>query len=59
MIISKGVGGWGGTALMITPPKVINRPCVAQAVLQAPLLLIQSLCDPIPPNLPNTVFPKP
>ena len=49
---------------------IINRPGVAGAVLQTPLLLrregafvthlfIDTLTDPFPPNLQNIITPKP
>ena len=37
---------------------IFNRPGVARAVLQTPLLLIHSLTDPFPPNLQNIIARK-
>ena len=38
---------------------IFTRPSVAGAVLQTPPSLIQSASDPFPPNLQNTITPKP
>ena len=40
-------------------PYIINRPGVAGAVLQSPPLLIDSVSQPFPPNLQNTINHKP
>ena len=38
---------------------LVNRPGVAGAVLQTPPLLTDYLSNPFPPNLQNTINPKP
>ena len=39
--------------------ELFNRPGVAGAVIQTPLLLIKLFADPFPPNLQNIINPKP
>ena len=43
----------------MTKVVVINRPGVAGAGLQSPLLLIKGLSHPFPPDLQNIITPKP
>ena len=38
---------------------LFNRPGVVRAVLQTPLLLINSMSPPFPPNLQTIITPKP
>ena len=38
---------------------MINRPGVAEAVLQTPSSLTESVTDPFPPNLQDIINPKP
>ena len=38
---------------------MFNRPGVAKAVLQTPVLLIKSLSQPFPPDIQQTFIPKP
>ena len=47
------------TALNKKTQCLFNRPGVAGAVLQTPLLLIKLLIQPCPPNLHNIITPKP
>ena len=46
-------------ALDIPNKKIVIRPGVDGAVLQAPLSLINSVSEPFPPNLQNIINHKP